>query len=212
MPPSTFRASAEKNQSPTFVSGSFQLSFTNTDGTSEYTILYRYPLSVVLGSNFTIQVTVFVDMLSGLKLYLIDYGLTVSIFGSSGQVAMKQVLSNPGMYLYAGSHWGPMNISIPISGPDFQNAQGDSNIANVSLQFVGDVWYDIPVNWHYYDSGTRGIGNITIESSVGRIFPIAVVVTSASILAIVGITIFMIVCKMRRRSVRRYPLTSPQNP
>jgi hypothetical protein len=203
--PRSIEAYAESQISArTVTSNSFQLTFVNPDGTSEYTIVYSYPDIIQFNTNFTVQVTIFVTMLRGLKLYLVDYGLTLSVFDSQGGGVIKQIIGTPGSYLYEGSHWGPLNVSIPINSSDVQMEPGNTIHANISLQFIGDVWYDRPINWHYYDSGTRSIGNISIiqtrNSTSGSysILILATIVVSAA--GIIAVTSAVLILRRKRNN------------
>jgi hypothetical protein len=184
-------------------SGTYQMSFVSKDGTSAYSVEYSYPKIVPLNSNFTMAVTVLVTELTSLKLYLIDYGVTVTISTSNGRAVVKQVLSLPGHFLYQGSHWGPLNISIPINSTVFGPAQSAPYNANVSIQFVGDVWYDFPVYWHYYDSQTQAVGNISIVAQPGGNGVIPILTVAASVLAILGVTaVVLYFIRAKRKTVK----------
>ena len=178
---SAFRAYADTSET---VSGSFQFTFVSQAyGTSVYTISYHYPKTVTTNSNLTITATVTINELTGYKVYLIDYGLTATVF-SNGIALMGRVLGgNNNKYLYPGSHWGPLNITIPINSSDFDLSPGKSVEANISLQFIGDVWVNLPVNpYHYTDSNSSNIGSLSIASgtqptpSYVYILPLGVIV------------------------------------
>src|SRR5437870_296664 len=77
--------------SATEVSGSFTLNFQDDTGTASYSVFYGYPQGVKVGSNLTVQLFVQVDRLAGYRLYLYDYGVTVSLSIASGKLLMQNL-------------------------------------------------------------------------------------------------------------------------
>src|SRR5579872_1074742 len=149
------------------VSGSFDLTFSNYAGVSQYTVQYRYPSVVSVGQNLSVTVTVFVDQLTELKLYLYDWGMIGTIYAPSGEPTKAQILSqNAGTFLYQGSHWGPITIEIPVSASSFNVAAGQTFATPLVLQWIADVQYDKPYNYHFDESDQRVAGNVTIVNSV----------------------------------------------
>jgi hypothetical protein len=151
------------------ISGSFQLSFQNLNGASQYTIFYSYPKTVDWGSNLTITTTVTVNELNGAQLYLINYGLTTTVYASNGRASVEQLLGGGQGetigYLYAGAHWGPVNITVPVNEDNFGNISGQSMNASISVQFIGDVQYGASIfasPYTAYQSGSGNIGNVSI--------------------------------------------------
>ncbi|MFI5420366.1 MAG: hypothetical protein ACHQ1H_05315 [Nitrososphaerales archaeon] len=191
-----------QNQSAT-ISGNFQLAFDNQAGMSTYTISYSYPSTVVWGNNVTIVATVQINNLTGLELYLKDYGLTATILSSNGFSAINQVLGGapavsgppsqqpPGVNLYQGSRWGPLSIEIPITRAQFGNPGVASLNASISLQFVGDVQNDRSANSGpgvtHYDIGSRVIGSLEIRSGNQELLPyyVSAGIVGAAVVALV---------------------------
>jgi hypothetical protein len=156
---SVFRISAD---SVVTNSGSFNLSFSDSSGMSDYTIEYRYPSEVQIGQNLTVAVSVFVDELTGLKLYVSDWAIVATVIDSNGHPQSgkfsSQTVQN---FLYQGSHRGPVNISIPITIDNF-SSDGHDFGAQITIQWIADVQYDSPYNQRYYESNQQGVGNITV--------------------------------------------------
>jgi hypothetical protein len=145
------------------VSGNFNLMFSNYAGVSEYTIDYRYPATVNVGQTFNVTIVVYVDELTELKLYLYDWGVVSTLNSPAGPPISGQIAVNKAYdYLYAGSHWGPVNISIPITPDNFSISAGKNYISSVALEWIADVQYDKPYSWHFYESNTTNLGNVTL--------------------------------------------------
>lgn len=186
-------------------SGSFQLIFENQSGNSVYTILYSYPTTVQWGSNFTITTTVEVNNLTGLELYLKDYGITVTVISSNGYSAMGQVLGGspeaagpPSQqptsgHLYQGSRWGPVQTQIPINRGQFGNPPDQSLNTSISLQFVADVQNDRSANSGtgvtHYDIGSRIVGSLVIGPENQTMPLYYLYAATAGVLAIIGFVI-----------------------
>ncbi len=145
------------------ISGSFDLTFSSNVGTSKYTLQYSYPSAITLGQNLTVTVTVFVDQLTELKLYVFDWGLQATMSGPGGIPVSNKILSaGSGNFLYQGSHWGPVNVVIPITSSNFNLTRGKSFTTQVILQWIADVQYDKPYNYHFQESDQRVAGNLTV--------------------------------------------------
>jgi hypothetical protein len=178
-----FRAQSQQSTN----SGSFQLVFENQAGTSVYTILYSYPANVQWGNNLTITTTVEVKNLTGLELYLKDYGITATVSSTNGFSVIGQILGGApetagapsqqptGIHLFQGSRWGPLIIQIPVNRAQFGNPTSQTLNASITLQFIGDVQNDRSANSGpgvtHYDIGSRIIGSLDIRSGNDDFLP-----------------------------------------
>jgi len=168
------------------VTGSFAIMRSSDQGSSAYTVIYRYPSVVPPGRNATFTIIVEVDSLTGLKAYLISYGVSVSLSLPSGTLFAQLNQSTP--RLYQGSHWGPVNITIPLG----QSASVGGGVGNVTITFFGDVWYDNPILFDYPESGAHTVGALAVGSggpsgsSLNPLFLTALAGGAAAILALVA--------------------------
>lgn len=150
-------------------SGSFQLSFQNLNGNSKYTISYSYPTSASWNDNLNVAITVFVNELTGVKEYVQDYSLILTISANNGGAIVQRLHHGsagvPADYLYQGSHWGPINMTVPLNPSNFSASSQESLGASLSIQFIGNVQYGLSTAAPPFlalDSGTGSAGNITI--------------------------------------------------
>jgi hypothetical protein len=153
----------------TIESGSFQLASSTLLGSSTYTILYKYSSTVQWGKNLTVSILVEVNQLTGVYLYLFMYGITATVFTSNGLATTESITAGndvPGDYVYEGAHWGPFNVSIPISHNALGNATSNQNLTGyISLTFIDTLQLDRSANTPYgtyQQSGSQDIGNFTI--------------------------------------------------
>ncbi len=143
------------------------MTLTNYAGTSEYTINYKYPSTVNLGENLTVTVTVIVNELTELKLYLFDWGMQSIVNNPDGQPISQQLsVAQLNDFMYPGSHWGPANITIPISQQNFSLTAGQSYNTSLTLNWIADVEYDRPYSYHFYENDQHVIGNVTVVDNV----------------------------------------------
>jgi hypothetical protein len=164
---SSYRPSTWAANGVQIVSGSYQVRLSSNLGLSEYTIQYQYPSVVDLGQNLNLTVTVFVNQLTELKLYVFDWGIVSTISTPNGApVTQKITVSNVNDYLYTGSHWGPTTVTIPINSSNFSPAAGQSFVASISLEWIADVQYDKPYSYHFYENNFTDLGNVTITNNV----------------------------------------------
>ena len=155
-------------------SGSFSVVVPGSRGTSSYTVDWSYPSSVTVGQKFNVSATLFVDGLTGLKLFVDTYFLTSLMelpgkaFVASGNVSSAYGCDRPqgcgSPHIYPGEHWGPENISLTVTNPSNVIPSGNS-IATVSFGFVTTVWYDAPASQDYQEAGSQIAGNITLVNS-----------------------------------------------
>ena len=187
----TIRQSTEATASPSVISGTYNVTLTNYAGTSQYTVEYSYPSTVNLGQNLTVTFTVIVNELTSLKLYLFDWGMQSILNSPDGQpINYEQSVAILGDWLYPGSHWGPINITIPISSANFSISEGSTYQTSVSLYWIADVQYDYPYSWHYYENQQTVVGNLTI-TNISKSSPTSS--STYSYLAIAGVGIVIVV-------------------
>jgi hypothetical protein len=174
------------------VSGSYEVTVPGSRGTSSYTVIWSYPTSVEWGKKVNVSATLYVDGLTGLKLFVDTYVLSAFVdlpgkgFVGQGNVSSFLGCDRPkgcgSPLIYPGGHWGPENISLQIGNPGSPGPQGESN-ASVSVGFLTTVWYDAPVSLDYQESGSKVVGNLTVVPSGNNGAP-------ASPLAFVGFVAF----------------------
>lgn len=194
----------------TVVSGSFVVTNRNPNGTSMYTVDYRYPSAVTVGANLTVTVTLEVNELSGLKLYLDNYSAYVTLFDASGHfLATKGLAANvyttvsaltQTRYLYPGSHWGPVNVTVPVLASATGLAPGQSELGNLSIAIFTSVWYDHPVSTHYVETGNKEVGtlNLTRPQSVAVPAPFPTLVVLGVIGAVAVVAVVALVLLRRK--------------
>ena len=87
----------------------FQIRNQDVSGTSGYTIFYYVPPTAKTGSNLNVTVLLYLDTLTGLKLYVRDYGLTVAVDLGKGHTIIRSanVSVVEQKWLYPGGRWGP---------------------------------------------------------------------------------------------------------
>ncbi len=169
------------------VSGNFKINSVEPNGSSEYTIDYDYPKEVVTGSNLTVTVTLEINSLRGLKLFLTDYRIDVFVSIPRKLVAHGQNLGGE-RYLYEGAHWGPRKIVMPINASGAGVMPGQTIAANISIGFLANVWLDYPISYYSPDSGTEAVGNVVISNrSSSPPLPYFVPVLVALGLALLGV-------------------------
>jgi hypothetical protein len=162
------------------VSGMFTVVFPGAQGTSSYTVVWSYPASVVQGKNLTVVASLFLNGLTGLKLYVDTYTLSAFIdlpgkgFLGEGNVSSFSGCNRPGgcgsPLIYPGGHWGPENITVATGNPSIVLSRGNYT-AEVSVGFVTSVWYDRPVSLDYQEYGSKVVGNVTIMSTQSAASP-----------------------------------------
>jgi hypothetical protein len=122
-------------------SGVVELSNTLNSGNTAYSVQYSYPSTADVGTNLNVTLTLHVNSLTGLVEYLYVYRLVVDVLiggielngsvSSGSGVGASNLLGSP--RLYAGSNWGPNNISIPLTADNTGLAKGASANATVII-------------------------------------------------------------------------------
>jgi|SRR5437899_1897713 len=175
----------------------FQVTFHDASGTSAYTIFYYVPPTAKTGSNLTISALLYVNTLTGLKLYVRDYGLTVAVDLGKGHTLIDSVNVSVSAtkWLYPGGRWGPINFSLPLSEQNTGLTPGQMARANVTISLLADLWYDLPVANYIPESGGGSAGAVIVQGvggapgGVGTAIP-ALLVVSGVVLLLVRVIIF----------------------
>ena len=130
-----------------------------------YTVRYSYPTTVKIGTNLTIQILMVVDQLTGLRTYLQDYGVVVTLNIDATHTPTKTVHIFPGSdFLYQGAHWGPVSVSLPLNDLNTGVGVGQENRANLTITFADYVWLVSPVLNYVPESGSKAVGTVTIQN------------------------------------------------
>src|SRR2546428_14191140 len=119
----------------------FQIRNQDVSGTSSYTIFYYVPPTAKTGSNLNVTVLLYLDTLTGLKLYVRDYGLTVAVDLGKGHTLIDSVNVSVSAtkWLYPGGRWGPINFSLPLSEQNTGLTPGQMARANVTISLLADL-------------------------------------------------------------------------
>ncbi len=146
-------------------SGSFTLSISNNQGTSDYLVEYSYPTEGLVGRNLTVTVTIVLVQLTGLKLFMDNYSATAYLTGPNGGFLASGSV-NPGasrVRIYPGGHWGPVNITLPLLPSKTGIPAGGSAEANLTISILTSVWYDEPLTTDFPDSGSKTVGSVLVR-------------------------------------------------
>jgi len=150
-------------------SGSFFAGLDESDGVSNYTIRYNYPPRINIGSNLVVTATLEINAMSGLKLYLRHYRFDAFVFVNGNLVSGATNASDPfASPLYAGSHWGPRELVMPINSTIMGTKPAEIILGNVTLSFLGDVYHDLPKSSFGSESGRSTIGTVSIIDPRGQ--------------------------------------------
>lgn len=158
--PHTIDANAQQ-----IVQGHFNLFFSSFAGRSNYSIYYQFPKTVSTNSNFTIRITLFVNELSGLKLYISNYNILITLYGNS-KAFIRTIAPNTTRFLYEGAHWGPIEATFNLRADEIGSSEKPVN-TTISIRFVATVWYELPPNCNLCqpfepESDERTVGSIMI--------------------------------------------------
>src|SRR5438132_7296636 len=168
----------------------FQIRNQDVSGTSGYTVFYYVPPTAKTGSNLNVSVLLYVDTLTGLKLYVRDYGLTVAVDLGKGHTIIRSanVSIVEQKWLYPGGRWGPLNISLPITEQDTGLAPGQAVRANVTISLLATIWYDSPIFNYLPESGDGRVGSVYVQgvgpavSGSSTIVPFLLIASGAALL------------------------------
>jgi hypothetical protein len=186
-------------------SGTFRYAFNNYAGLSAYTIVYSYPPTAVSGKEMNVTLLLEVNQLSHLKSYLLAYEFKTTVYLSNNRVIMGKVDGPLTVPLYAGSHWGPVNVTIPINDSAAGIAPGQAVSGNVSIGLIADVWYDLsPNGWHYPESNATEVGGVTLTSPGASVSAYEGYIGVGALVA-VGVVAVLVILR-KRGSVAGHPL------
>jgi hypothetical protein len=151
------------------LSNQFQIIHQDASGTSNYTIFYYVPPAGRVGSSLNISALLHVNSLTGLKLFIRDYTLTVVLSLDNGRTIINSVnvSASEQKWLYPGGRWGPLNISLPISEQNTGLSPGMSFRANVTISLLTTVYYDNPVSNYFPESGQGNAGTAVLQDLLG---------------------------------------------
>ncbi len=156
---------AQRPLSGSFVSSYIDDSFGKNVGNGTYTVSYNFPSVLSLGSNLTGQVSLQVNQLNGLQVYVEEYQITVEVAVPNGQGTTAVVGGSAP--LYPGAIWGPENVTIPITQQAIGSVSGSVN-ASVSIVLATTVLVQIlgnaPGGLERVHSDSQLVGNITINA------------------------------------------------
>jgi len=153
-----------------------QLSVTNVDpegqGMSTLTVFYHLPQQVQVGANFTVPIKLYVDNLTDLMSFLLDYSVQVSLTLNNGRVISGQAGVNSSqtsenlgaLQLHAGEGWGPVNITMPLTQTSTGLAVGQQTLANATMRINADVWFNQPVNYFRSEGSQSNLGDVLISN------------------------------------------------
>ena len=136
-------------------------------GTTSYVIYYSYPSTAQVGTNLTIELTLHVVSLTGIVQYTSNYNLEAQVFIGTHSLN-GSVHSPPGSpNLYAGSSWGPHNVTIPLTAENTGLARGESANATIALTLNDYVLYGAPIYAFGPESPMQGPGgSLVIQNGV----------------------------------------------
>jgi len=155
---------------------SSKLTLTNVDpngqGVSTFTVYYHLPQQVQVGTNLTVPVYLYVDNLTKLMSFLLDYSVQVSLTLSNGKeisghagVNSTNAADNFGaLQLHAGESWGPTNITMPMTQTNTGLSQGQEALGNATMTVDADVWFNEPVNFYRPEVNQSSIGNVVLAN------------------------------------------------
>jgi len=200
------------------MSGSFGVAVTNASGSSSYTIQYSYPSVVTVGQNATVTIVLFVNQLTGLKLFVSAYNVTATVgsnssgFVGSGTVGYWPPSTALGASgdLYPGAHWGPEKLNVTITTP----ASGGSSLGTPGYLTIGLVTkvstYDAIGAPAVEEFGNKVVGPLTIEGgSSGGISLEALLPVIAVAAAVILVGAYWVI--RRRGAVQASGTGSPES-
>jgi len=158
------------------VSGTFGVSVTNASGSSSYSVQYSYPREVVAGQILRITVVLYVNQLTGLKLYASAYNLSALIgLNSSGFIGTGSVgYWPPSTFLgasgdlYPGSHWGPKVINVTVGTPPSSGSNFTAGFVSIGLVTKVSTFEAVGAP-AVQESGSKIVGPVTIVGSASSL-------------------------------------------
>lgn len=147
-----------------------------------------------VGQTLPIKVVLYVNHLTGLKLFAAAYNVSALIgFNSSGFAGTGSVGYWPASTflgaagnLYPGSHWGPKIINVTVGAPPVQGSNVTAGFVSIGLVTKVSTYEAVGAP-AVQESGSKIVGPVTIVgtgsgSSVARfVVPVIVVVAAAAV-------------------------------
>ena len=153
-----------------------QVTLTNVDpngqGVSTFSVYYSLPQQAQVGSSLKVPVYLYVDNLTKLMSFLLDYSVQVTVSLNNGKVVSGQAGVNStnaadnfgALQLHAGESWGPTNITIPLTPENTGLSQGQEAVGNATLRVDADVWFNEPINFYRPEVNQTGVGNVVFAN------------------------------------------------
>ena len=153
-----------------------QVRLSNVDpsgnGISTFSIFYHLPQQAQVGADLTVPLKLYVDNLTGLKSFLQDYTVEVSMTLGNGNIVSghvgvnsTQAAENLGAgQLHSGQEWGPVNLTIPLTQTKTGLGPGLEALGNATLQLTTDVWFNQPINFYRTEVSQANIGYIAVAN------------------------------------------------
>lgn len=137
--------------------GSVHLSTTASYGGGAYTVEYDVPASAAVGTNLTIPVKLTVNDLTGMNSYILRYFILVTVYIDLTHVLTGKVGEPTGAQaLYAGGHWGPYNVTIPLTENNTGIPPGKAINATVAVALQDQMWVAYPYDYNFPEASQQG--------------------------------------------------------
>ena len=136
-------------------------------GATSYIVYYSYPSTVQVGTNLTIALTLRVVSLGGIVQYTSNYNLQALVFVGTNLLNGSVHSPAGAPNLYAGSSWGPYDLTIPLTAENTGLAKGESANATVGIILNDYVFYGAPIYAFEPESPMQGQGgSLVIQNAV----------------------------------------------
>ncbi len=184
-------------------SGTTHLSSSGAYGSSYFTVNYQYQSTVSTGSNLVVSLTLHVDSITGQEAYILNYEFVVTVYVDLSHVLKAAVgevnLANntgQGRVLYPGAHWGPVNVTLPVSSSNTGIPTGQLKNANVSITLNFEAWIGTPYDYDLPEGAQASAGAVQINGGTnsGSNLPAYALVAGG-----VGIAIAVLVLSRNRK-------------
>lgn len=153
--------------------GSVQMSDESLLYGSSYTVDYQYQSQATVGQNATFTLTLYLDNVTGDGSYVLNYEMVVTLYVDLTHVLTGRVIEpSLGPLLYPGSHWGPENISIPLTQENTGIKSGASRNVSISVAVEDEVWLGYPAEYNVPTNAQGSMGSMLISPPGGKSTPI----------------------------------------
>jgi len=149
--------------------GSAAMATYGAHGNNYFTLQYHYSENVKTGSDLVMALTLFVNNITGQESYIINYELVVTVYVDLTHVVEASVGSTTGLGntsgrpLYPGSHWGPLNVTLPISESNSGVSAGQSRNASIGVALNYEVWLELPYNYDLTEGTQASAGSVIVQ-------------------------------------------------